>query len=278
MQRMQLILMRIDGPARPRTVPLRKTMMKASARVLRGPRRAWLPGMLIAAVILALVLLAAVACSGPPPAGSGGSPAAGGSAAAPSAVAYSHCMRSRGVPNYPDPPSGGQVPKADRAATGGQQRPAPGGPEILPAPVPGQRRGARRLAAAMRGNRQLPAGHGAPGDEQHAGVFPVHARPWGAELARPHRRFPGPPWFQSRPDTRHRLEFAAGPERDLRMRAPDALRRRGSRDLPRRARLNSGAGKSVSPSDHPGSPACCIAPDETAPEMADTGATSGTCV
>ena len=64
-------------------------------------------------LILALVLLAAVACSGPSPAGSGGSPAAGGSAAAPSAVAYSHCMRSHGVPNYPDPPSGGQVPKAD---------------------------------------------------------------------------------------------------------------------------------------------------------------------
>jgi len=90
-------------------------MMNASTRVLRGPRRAWLPGVLTAAAILALVLPAAVACSGgsgPPPAGSG-APAAGGSAAAPSAVAYSHCMRSHGVPNYPDPPSGGQVPKAD---------------------------------------------------------------------------------------------------------------------------------------------------------------------
>lgn len=88
--------------------------MNASTRVRRGPRRAWLPDALIAAAILALILLAAVACGGgPSPAGSGGSPAAGGSAAAQSAVGYSRCMRSKGVPNYPDPPSGGQVPKAD---------------------------------------------------------------------------------------------------------------------------------------------------------------------
>jgi hypothetical protein len=90
-------------------------MVNASVRVLRGPRRAWLPDVLIAAAILALVLLGAVACTGggPSSVSPGGSPAAGGSAAAPSAVGYSHCMRSHGVPNYPDPPSGGQVPKAD---------------------------------------------------------------------------------------------------------------------------------------------------------------------
>jgi hypothetical protein len=90
-------------------------MITASTRDLRRPPRAWLPDMLTAAAIFALVLLA-VACSGgsgPSWARSGGSPAAGGSAAAPSAVGYSHCMRSHGMPNYPDPPSGGQVPKAD---------------------------------------------------------------------------------------------------------------------------------------------------------------------
>ena len=29
------------------------------------------------------------------------------------AIAYSACMRSQGVPNYPDPDSGGQLPKGD---------------------------------------------------------------------------------------------------------------------------------------------------------------------
>jgi hypothetical protein len=90
-------------------------MVNASAPVPRGPRRAWLPDVLIAAAILALVLLATVACtggSGPSSASPGGSPAAGGSAGVPSAVGYSHCMRSHGVRSYPDPPSGGQVPKA----------------------------------------------------------------------------------------------------------------------------------------------------------------------
>jgi hypothetical protein len=46
--------------------------------------------MLIAAAGLALL----AAC---------GTPSAGGTAGSPSAVAYSHCMRSHGVPNWPDP-------------------------------------------------------------------------------------------------------------------------------------------------------------------------------
>jgi hypothetical protein len=61
----------------------------------------------------ALVLLTA-ACSGSQaPAGSGSSPNASGSANSPSAIAYSHCIRSHGVPNFPDPPSNGRVPKVD---------------------------------------------------------------------------------------------------------------------------------------------------------------------
>jgi hypothetical protein len=116
MQQRHLILMRTGGPAQPRILPPEKGMVTAGARVRRRPQRAWLPDALIAATIVALVLLAAVACtggSGPSSASPGGSPAAGGSAAAPSAVGYSHCLRSHGVPGYPDPPSGGQVPKAD---------------------------------------------------------------------------------------------------------------------------------------------------------------------
>ena len=59
--------------------------------------------------IIATAVLAMAGCS------SGGRPPsnAGGSTSSPSAVAYSACMRSHGVPNFPDPGSGGQVPKAD---------------------------------------------------------------------------------------------------------------------------------------------------------------------
>jgi hypothetical protein len=88
-------------------------MMKHSTRVLRRPSRARPPTPGIAAAIIAtgaLVVLAA-ACSSPSPAG--GAPAAAGSATSSSAVAYSHCMRSHGLPNFPDPPSSGLVPKAD---------------------------------------------------------------------------------------------------------------------------------------------------------------------
>ena len=66
----------------------------------------------------ALALMAA-ACSGSlSSAGSDGSTSAGGSASSPSAVAYSHCMRSHGVPNFPDPPSNGGVPKASSQQLG----------------------------------------------------------------------------------------------------------------------------------------------------------------
>jgi hypothetical protein len=96
--------------------PLREGMMNDSTRVMRRPRRAWPPAVRTAAAIIAtavLVLLAG-ACSGgsPSSAGSGGSPNAAGSASSPSAVGYSSCMRSHGVPNFPDPDSGGAIPKA----------------------------------------------------------------------------------------------------------------------------------------------------------------------
>lgn len=91
--------------------------------VLRRPRRAWpRPPRTVAAIIAAaaLALLAAACGSGgsPSPAGSGGSPAAGGSAGSPSAVAYSACIRSHGVPIYPDPNSSGQLPKTDAQLLG----------------------------------------------------------------------------------------------------------------------------------------------------------------
>jgi hypothetical protein len=88
--------------------------MNDSIRVMRRPRRAWPPAARTAAAIIATAVLAvlATACGGSPSsAGSGGASNAGGSASSPSAVAYSRCMRSHGVPNFPDPPSGGGVPK-----------------------------------------------------------------------------------------------------------------------------------------------------------------------
>jgi hypothetical protein len=66
-----------------------------------------------AAVLVVVVALAwpAAACSGSPSAtGPGGSSNAAAAASSP-AVSYSHCMRSHGVPNFPDPGSGGSLPK-----------------------------------------------------------------------------------------------------------------------------------------------------------------------
>jgi hypothetical protein len=90
--------------------------MNDSIRVRHWPRRAWPRPARTAAAFIATAALAllAAACSGSPSsAGPGGSPHAGGSATSPSAVAYSACMRSHGVPKFPDPGSNGQVPKTD---------------------------------------------------------------------------------------------------------------------------------------------------------------------
>jgi hypothetical protein len=66
---------------------------------------------------MAAAALLAAACSGSPSStGSGGSPNAGGSTTS-QLVAYTQCMRSHGVPDYPGPTSGGQMPKI----TSGQQ-------------------------------------------------------------------------------------------------------------------------------------------------------------
>jgi hypothetical protein len=79
--------------------------MSHSARVLRRPRRRQ-PSQARTATILAVggLALLAAACGGS--LSSGGSPSAGGTANARSAGArslgYSRCMRSRGVPEYPD--------------------------------------------------------------------------------------------------------------------------------------------------------------------------------
>jgi len=87
-------------------------MMNHSARVMRRPRRAWPPWARTAAAIIATAALAllAAACGGSPSStGSGGSSNAGGAANAQPAVGYASCMRSHGVPKYPDPSSGNEL-------------------------------------------------------------------------------------------------------------------------------------------------------------------------
>jgi|HubBroStandDraft_6_1064221.scaffolds.fasta_scaffold639311_2 hypothetical protein len=96
-------------------------MVNHSTRVTRRARRAWpRPAHTAAAIITAAVLaMLAAACSGSPSStGSGSSPTARGSANSRSLVGYSHCMRSHGVPDFPDPASSGQLPKTDAQLLG----------------------------------------------------------------------------------------------------------------------------------------------------------------
>jgi hypothetical protein len=92
--------------------------MNDSTRVMRRPRRARPPAARTAAAIIAtaaLALLAAACSSSPSSTGPGGSSNAGrtvsSQAASSKAVAFSHCMRSHGVPDFPDPTIRGGVPK-----------------------------------------------------------------------------------------------------------------------------------------------------------------------
>jgi hypothetical protein len=90
-----------------------ETVMNDSTRVPRRPRRAGPRPARTAAAIIATAALALLAAACSNPSSTGGAPNAGGSAPSTSAVAYSHCIRSHGVPHFPDPPSSGQVPKGD---------------------------------------------------------------------------------------------------------------------------------------------------------------------
>jgi hypothetical protein len=67
-----------------------------------------------AVIVTAAMAVLAVACASSPKSAA----VAGGSSTASSALAYSSCMRSHGVLNYPDPASDGQLPKADAHALG----------------------------------------------------------------------------------------------------------------------------------------------------------------
>ena len=96
--------------------------MNDSTRVIRRPRRAWPPKPRTAAAIVAtaaLALTAAAYGSSTSFTRPGGSSNARTSALSQStntqkALAYSRCMRSHGVPTYPDPTSSGDLPKVSQ--------------------------------------------------------------------------------------------------------------------------------------------------------------------
>jgi len=97
--------------------------MNDSARIAGRARRVWLATARTAATVIAtaIVPLLVAACgsgSGPSSAGSGGTRNARASTASPSAVAYSYCMRSHGVPRFPDPPSNGGLAKGSAQELG----------------------------------------------------------------------------------------------------------------------------------------------------------------
>jgi hypothetical protein len=96
--------------------------MNDSTRVKRRPRQAWSPAARTVAAIIAtasLVLAAAAYGSSPSPTVAGSSSNARASALLQSsntqkALAYSRCMRSHGVPTFPDPNSSGEIPKVSQ--------------------------------------------------------------------------------------------------------------------------------------------------------------------
>ena len=66
-----------------------------------------------AGIVATSTLILLATAYGGSPSSAASSLRAAGSSSPRSVVAYSHCMRSKGVPNYPDPDSSGQVPKGD---------------------------------------------------------------------------------------------------------------------------------------------------------------------
>jgi hypothetical protein len=82
--------------------------MNDTTRSIRQPGRAW-PAPRAAAAVIATAGLAFLVCG----CGGGGtsSTTSTASAQAGGELAFSACMRSHGVPTFPDPDSSGQIPK-----------------------------------------------------------------------------------------------------------------------------------------------------------------------
>jgi hypothetical protein len=184
--------------------------MNHSTRVMRRPRRARPPAARTAAVIIAtagLALLVTACSASPSSTGSGGASNAGGSANSPNAggsanarlVAFSRCVRSHGVPNFPDPQAGASNAKFPSAqqlrvsssqlstAENACQRLLPVGidDQFSPAEVPLLLRGMLPFARCMRS-------HGVPNfpdpavDSEGRPIFPLSTH--GISLKYSHSR------------------------------------------------------------------------------------------
>ena len=64
----------------------------------------------VAVIAAAALTLLAAACSSPSATGSGGAPSTAAAPSSRTGIAYATCMRSHGVPKYPDPGSGNELP------------------------------------------------------------------------------------------------------------------------------------------------------------------------
>jgi hypothetical protein len=90
--------------------------MNDRIRVTRrpGPARQSIGRTAAAVLVMAALAVLMAACSGSPAsAGPSGSSDSRGSTNYRAALAFSRCVRSHGVPNYPDPDSNGVLPKGD---------------------------------------------------------------------------------------------------------------------------------------------------------------------
>jgi len=172
---------------------------------VRRSLRDWLAGAQIAAVITTAGLaLLAVACGGSPgshvaqlgstttqPAAASSSPNGEGSPSSRSLIsqplAFSHCMRSDGVPNFPDPDSSGVWPKSQVELAAGNPRfqaateacghlLPDGGPGVPPSPAFVQqiRTDMTKFASCMR-SRGLPNWPDPTVDDQGRGNFDTQA-------------------------------------------------------------------------------------------------------
>ena len=141
-------------------------MNNDSILLTRRPRQARTVAAIIATAAFALLT---VACgSSPSSTGSGGSPKAAGTASSPAAsvspaLAFTRCVRTHGIPGYPDPGSDGTVPKETpqqlgvsdsqyQAAQSACQHLLPNGGQQTNVQTAADQRNAVRFAGCMRRN------------------------------------------------------------------------------------------------------------------------------